>query len=212
MQGRKKLLPVVVMGSMALGLNPSLTMASEPIDQMNGRRFEQFRSIDDMVRFMNGKSIGMDMVQVAGTHGAMDQSVTWREQGMQTASGGYPVHGSSIEAMNNYNITIERVRGLTQLEDEEDAPSPDVLSLAIEFLAQVKTSLYEQFPKGATAVRDDGSVDVYWRQPGRIVQLTVPAQQDHTLSVYHREGDKHGTDTAVSPETLARWLEWFARA
>jgi len=211
MQG-KKLFPIFVAGSIALGLNPSLTGASGTSDQMDTRRFQQFRSIHDVERFMSGESIEMDMVPVIGTHGVLNQPAPWGEQGMHDASSVYPVNAPLDEATDNYDTTIERVRGLTQLEDEEDAPSADALSLAIEFLAQARTSLYTQFPKGATAVREDGGVDVYWKRPGRIVQLAVPARQERPLSVYHRSGDEHGTDTVVSPEILAHWLEWFARA
>ena len=111
---------------------------------------------------------------------------------------------------DGYHATVSRVRALSYVEDE--TPSPHALLSALDFLTQIGQSLGNAFPRGAAAVGDDGRIDVYWRKPGRTVQLMIPADERRTASVYHRDGTDYGVDKDAAPETLARWLEWFARA
>lgn len=113
---------------------------------------------------------------------------------------------------DGFNATMSRVRELAHIEDEDEAPAPHALSAALDFLTQTRRFLKGDIPKGAATVGDDGSIDVYWKMPGRMVQVMIPADEQRTVSVYHRNGTDYSIDKSAAPETLAHRLEWFARA
>ncbi len=113
---------------------------------------------------------------------------------------------------DGFHTTISRVRALAYVEDEDETPAPHALSSALDFLIQTGQALGNAFPKGATTVGDDGRIDVYWRKPGRTVQLMIPADERRTASVYHRDGTDYSVDKDAVPEMLVHWLEWFNRA
>ncbi len=162
-----------------------------------------------------GKADGLTMEpfirRTIGTYGTTSQPVIWESQDKRifaamemTMPWHYPDSG--------FSTTISRVQDLTHAEDEDETPAQYALSSALDYLYQTQQFLALDFPKGATTVGDDGSIDLYWRKPGRAVQLMIPADDRRTVSVYHRDGSDYGIDKDVTPETLARWLEWFAGA
>jgi hypothetical protein len=123
-----------------------------------------------------------------------------------------PGTASWNEPDEGFSMTVSRVQGLAHVEDEDETPTPHALSSALHFLSRTKQFLAHTFPRGAATVSDDGVIDVYWRKPGRTVQLMIPADERRTTSVYHRDGSDYGLDKDATPETLAHWLEWFVRA
>lgn len=213
MQPVKILAPVLLMGSTVLGSNQAqATTGTSPMERLYNARFEQFKSIDDVVELTLGKTIETSPRNTVGAAGSMEQTYGGGRYASSNIGLIHPPHASMNEALSGYDITVQRVHGLEYVEDEGEGPSAHALSLALDFLSQVEPSLSDAFPKGASAVRDDGSVDVFWRRRGFTVQLTVPAQEDRPVSVYHRNDSDHGTARDASPPTLAYWLNRFARA
>lgn len=113
---------------------------------------------------------------------------------------------------DGFGITVSRVSNLASIDEEGETPAPHAIASALGFLTQTQQLLRKDFPKGATTVGDDGSINVYWRKLGHTVQLSIPADQQRMVSVYHRDGTDYSIEKNAVPQTLAYWLERFARA
>ena len=115
---------------------------------------------------------------------------------------------------SDFDLTVSRVIALASLEpgvapDDVALPTERVVSAALHFLIAASERLGDSFPRGAAALDETGGIRVFWRQPGRSVQLWVPADESRPASVYHRDDTVHATERTWSAGPLARWLEWF---
>lgn len=112
------------------------------------------------------------------------------------------------------DVTIRRVTALMDADEEDDATQPTeyAIQLTLRFLMEAASLLAGDVPRAAATVTDEGGIRLFWREPGRSVQLTVPPHHGKALSVYHRKGAEHATERDASPQVLAHWLDWFARA
>ncbi|GEM_PF-6619420 len=110
----------------------------------------------------------------------------------------------------DYDTTISRVIAMAQ--EEEDGPTLHALTTALVLLANLRDQIDFPFPRATASTTPDGGIHVYWERPGRTLVLAVPPRQDAAGYIYHEDATGHAALRDTSPQTLVRWLTWFAYA
>lgn len=109
----------------------------------------------------------------------------------------------------NFGIILSRLARLMNDEDEIP-PTPYALTATLEILFKAyKYIPGENFPKAAVTTDDSGGLYIYWRKPGRQLQLTVPGNEHSPSYIYHTENNNETMDKNISDLTLVHWLRWF---
>lgn len=109
----------------------------------------------------------------------------------------------------DFNTVISRISNL--LQDEDIRPTQYALNTALSLVYETNQLLKGIFARASTAVDEDGSIFIYWRNPERTIELRIPAQRQGRYHIYHREGSSYGFERNVTASTLAAWIKWFMR-
>ena len=116
-------------------------------------------------------------------------------------------------SLSNLKTTLSRVEALLALEDDAEAgvvrPTETACRQTLGILTHACSLIRGDFPLASPSPDGEGGIHVYWRKPGRNVQLNVPADGKEAPSIFHRDGFQYRMERDSGPAELARWLSWF---
>ena len=108
-----------------------------------------------------------------------------------------------------FNLVISRISQI--LQEDDFRPTEYALRTALTLVYEANQILKGVFARASVAVSEEGAISIYWRKPGRNLQLTVPAEEGRSAFIYHQENKDYSIERNAMPTTLANWLQWFMR-
>lgn len=123
--------------------------------------------------------------------------------------------GDASATGDAFDLVLSCVAQLPQEDGEDDpegGPTEHAIGTAVRLLAEARPLVAGPFPRASTATTEERGIHVYWRKPNRTLQLSVPAGEQGTGFVYHREGQHYASERNVSAPLLAEWIRWFNNA
>lgn len=112
-----------------------------------------------------------------------------------------------------FDATLRRVRELRNEQDDEAPvyPTPYAFERVMALLnGAFLLSKARPFPRAVACTWEDGSIFLYWIARDHVLHVRVGAAENRSCYIYHREGDDFDIDRDVTPENLARWIDWYA--
>lgn len=112
------------------------------------------------------------------------------------------------------NITLTRLQGLLEEEDEEDdygvtKPSAYAYGTALALVSEAARLMKTDFTRGSASTDDKGGIRLTWLRPNAEVRLVCAHQPDKSTYLYHEVGDEYGVEHDVSAPKVAHWLNWL---
>lgn len=115
-----------------------------------------------------------------------------------------------INATNNVLVIFERLKRLLD-EDDDLQPSQYAYSKAYSLLSEVIQAYEDVFPRAAVAAGEDEGIYIYWRKPGKSIELAIPSAANGRHTIYVRDRGGSYLIDRVSVGELVNWLYDFAK-
>jgi hypothetical protein len=123
-------------------------------------------------------------------------------------------NGKDLEvASKELTITIDRIRELTELyEEDEDGEvvitTEYAIQKAIELVSEASRIRPSRFFKAWVSSEDTGGIRLTWSKPElkKQVRLVVPPTSSQQTYLYHEQNDEYGVEYNISAKTLSNRL------
>jgi hypothetical protein len=119
----------------------------------------------------------------------------------------------SIAVPKQLEITIDRIRELTELDEEDEdgevvIPTKYAIQKAIELVSEAEKLMSSGFFKAWVSSEDTGGIRLTWSKPElkKQVRLVVPPTSDQKTYLYHEHHDEYGVEYNISAKTLSNRL------
>ncbi len=118
------------------------------------------------------------------------------------------VAASAPLTSRDFQITLDRLRGLEQDEDVEDRPSDYAYCRIVELLRELAGNLGMQFPRAIAVTGPSNGIRLLWSRNEREVRVTVGGSEANKSYLYWRDSGQSGIGT-LNGQILHQRLRWL---
>lgn len=114
---------------------------------------------------------------------------------------------------DGFAVVMSRLCELPYFEEDEDYTRPTLYSFqqACALLTEARCTLPTAFPRASFSTSEMGGVQVYWRKPGFLLQLSLPAGANGNGYLHLLRDGAATIDPDPTGQTLAQSLTEFQK-
>ena len=114
-------------------------------------------------------------------------------------------------ADDGFAVVLARLCELPYWEEDGDytRPTEHSYKLACAILNEARTALRSPFPRASFSTSEAGAIRAYWRKPGFLVQLVLPAEKGGAGYIHVLRGSAPEVSHDLTGKKLAETLDEF---